>query len=178
MTRIRQDIDPISDDLPDIEMVRERVLDALALLRSANILSSIDPSLPPERVAFELCRMWFDAIYTPGHRYMEGYKGDRDEDAALDFESAFTEDEFEYLERFNRFLELRIDRLSSKDRENGRFPSSDTWRGIMRDADNLLELIEGDLRKVRRLEGVEMRMTALLETGGWKGVLEQRSLES
>ena len=121
--------------------------------------------------------MWFDAIYNPGHRYMDGYKGDRDEEAALEFESAFTEDEFEYLERFNRFLELRIDRLSTKDRENGRFPNSDTWRGIMRDADNLLELIEGDLRKIKRLEGVEIRTTALLVTGGWKGVLKQRSLD-
>lgn len=163
--------DSAGDDLPDIETIRERVLDALALLRSARALSSVVPDLKPERIAFELCRMWFDAIYKPGHRYMDGYKGDRSEPEALDFESAFTQDEFEYLERFNRFLELRIDRLSPAERTQGLFPDSDTWHAIMRDADNLLELIEGEPRKVKRIEGVHKHMKRRLQSGNWAAVL-------
>lgn len=168
----QQQADPNDDsDLPDIESVRERVLDALALIRSAPVLSSVFPDLSTEKTAFDLCRMWFDLIYKPGHRYMEGFKGDRDESEALDFESAFTADEFEYLERFNRFLELRVDRLDSEEWAEGRFPDSDTWHAIIQDADNLLALIDGDRRKVLRLEGVEKKLRGRLGAGSIAGIL-------
>jgi len=160
------------NSLPDIESVRERVLDALALIRSAPVLNSVLPDLSTEKTAFELCRMWFDLIFKPGHRYMDGFKGDRDQQEALDFESAFTEDEFGYLERFNRFLELRVDRLDQDEWAEGRFPDSDTWHAIIKDADNLLELIEGEPAKVRRLESTEQKLKGRLGTGGISGILD------
>ena len=159
------------NSLPDIETVRERVLDALALIRSAPVLNSVFPDLSTEKIAFELCRMWFDLIYKPGHRYMEGFKGDRDQEEALDFESAFTEDEFAYLERFNRFLELRVDRLDQDEWADGRFPDSDTWHAIIRDADNLLELIEGAPSKIKRLESTEQKLKGRLAASGLAGIL-------
>ena len=99
-----------------------------------------------ERSAFDLIRFWFDEIWAPGLRYMDGFKGDRDAALETTFREAFSEEEYLWLERFNRFLELRVDRLAEEDREDGRFPSGDTWSAIVRDARNLLELLDPDVR--------------------------------
>lgn len=97
---------------------------------------------PAERTAFDLIRFWFDEVWAPGLRYMDGFKGDRDAAAEAAFREAFPDDEYLWLERFNRFLELRVDRLSEKQRRSERFPTGDTWTAIVRDARNLLELLD------------------------------------
>jgi hypothetical protein len=138
---------------PENVEIRARVLDALLLFRHADALSSIRPDLTGERIAFELCRLWFDDVYTPSRRYMEGLKGDWDADAEEAFRDAFSPEESTWLERFHRFLELRIDRLSAAQKADAVFPNNDTWRGVMRDAGNLLDLMDDE--RARRVECIE-----------------------
>jgi len=118
------------DRNPDDSTV-ERKLDAPARHAGAN-----------ERVAFDLIRFWFDQVWAPGVRYMDGFKGDRDPALEEAFRDAFSEEEYLWLERFNRFLELRVDRLSDRERTEERFPAGDTWLAIVRDARNLIELLD------------------------------------
>jgi len=140
---------------PERSEIRSRVLDALVLFRHADRLAAVRPAMTGEQIAFELCRLWFDRIYTPGIRYMDGLKGDSDPEARARFEEAFSDEEFAWLERFNRFLELRVDRLTLAQKSKEIFPDNDTWRGIMRDAGNLLDLMDVDPdRKRRRFERV------------------------
>lgn len=95
-----------------------------------------------EHTAFDMIRFWFDEIWAPGLRYMDGFKGDRDPALERAFREVFSGEEYLWLERFNRFLELRVDRLSERERREERFPAGDTWRAIVRDAHNLLELLD------------------------------------
>ncbi len=92
---------------------------------------------------------------------MEGIKGDRDEEKADEFEGAFSEDENRWLERFNRFLELRVDRNGSSARAEEVFPEGEPWRAVIRDAGYLVELLGGNPREAEaRLTG---SLAALLE---------------
>jgi len=141
--------------LPEESTIRSRLLDTLVLIHRSEQLVSIRPDIPPENIAFELCRLWFDHIFTPSQRYIDGWKGDADPDAEAEFIASFSEDEYEWLERFHRFMELRIDRLSEKQKGEGVFPINDTWKGISRDAGNLLDLLDpGGRRKTSQLENV------------------------
>ena len=139
------------------------MLDTLVLIHRSEHLVSIRPDVPPENIAFSLCRLWFDHVFTPSRRYIDGWKGDLDPEATAEFIAAFTEEEYGWLERFHRFLELRIDRLSEKQKKEDVFPINDTWKGITRDAGNLLDLLDQDgSRKTDRLETV---MRALVPPG-------------
>jgi hypothetical protein len=120
-------------------------LDALSLIASVPQLASVRPDLSPERYAFLVCQMWFDEVYTPGTRYMKGIKGDRDSEASEAFLEHFDEDEVRWLERFNRFLELRIDRLA--DMDAGVIQPGERWDSIVRDAGYLVELLGGNPRE-------------------------------
>ena len=109
------DSDPIPmPELPFPEKaeIRTRVLDTLVLFRHADKLSTVRPDMSGEQIAFELCRLWFDQVYAPSLRYMDGLKGDGDPRASESFTDAFSDEEFSWLERFHRFLELRVDRLT------------------------------------------------------------------
>jgi len=131
----------------DVYIIRERVLDACTLIHFSDRLFAANPETPPGRIAFELLRVWMDRVYTPGTRYMEGYKGDLDRDRAQRFVEAFDDDEYSYIERFHRFIEIRLDRLGEKDRKEEIFPQNDTWSGIVRDAGNILGLFGEDAEK-------------------------------
>ena len=127
------------------EASRRRVVLFLALLTSDAWRAAA-----PERTAFALCRLWFDEVYTPGLRYLDGLKGDRSEAAVRHFEAAFTEAEREALARFHRFLELRVDMLPERDRHRGVFPENDAWRSLLRDAAYLLDVLTPDADGLRR----------------------------
>jgi len=114
----------------------------LVLFHGSEQIVAIRPDVPAETVAFELCRLWIDHVFSPSMRYLDGVKGDHDEQAAERFIVAFTEEEYEWVERFHRFLELRIDRLSDEQKTACTFPINDTWRGITQDAGNLLDLLD------------------------------------
>jgi hypothetical protein len=95
--------------------------------------------IEPERLAFELCRIWFDDIYIVGHRYFDGLKGDFSPEGAAEFRAQFTSIELEALDRFSQFLELRLEMLPQRVRTSERIPDNDTWRNLVKDAAYLLE---------------------------------------
>ena len=141
--------------------LREKVLDALALIHLSEAIFIKRSDMTPEHIAYDLLTFWLDRVYTPGFRYMEGFKGDRNAEDATIFEENFSEEEFDWLERFNRFLELRIDRLRPSQKEMKEFPIKDTWIGITRDAGNLIALMEPEfLTKKKRLDRMRAQITA------------------
>jgi hypothetical protein len=148
---------------PSRSVVRGHVLDALALIHLSEVVFVKRSGMPREQIAHQLLRYWLDTIYAPGIRYMDGFKGDRNPEEVAMFVACFTEEELEWLERFNRFLELRIDRLRPADRDANQFPIKDTWNGIVRDAGNLIALIEPDrYQSKKRLD----RIRSEIEIGG------------
>lgn len=118
---------------------RKRVTLVLAFLSSEECRQACHRILAPERLAYEWCRLWFDEIYVPSLRYLEGLKGDRSEEAAAQFRACFTDEEQEALERFHRFLELRVERLSDEAHRRELFPQTDAWDSIVRHAGYVLE---------------------------------------
>ena len=122
----------------------------LALLSSERIRDVLGRFIDPQHLAFELCRVWFDEIYVPGIAYFDGIKGDYSEVAAQAFRDAFDDDELAALERFHRFFELRVEMLRNQAREAGRFPDTDLWRNLVKDARYLLEDLEPQAAALRR----------------------------
>lgn len=142
--------------------IRERVIDFLLFLSSEEHLRACRRLMPPELLAFELSRLWFNEIYAPGARYLESLKGDFSPEKARQFQECFSEEEFAALERFHRFFELRIDMLPETARQKGIFPESDAWRNIMRHAGYLAEELEPDAEK-RRSRLAKYLRKALME---------------
>ena len=92
-----------------------------------------------------MARIWFDEIYLPGIRYLDGgLKGDYSEKAVAKFAEGFTQDEFKALERFHHFFELRLEMVPASARETGDWPQNDTWSNMVKDARNLLNLFSLD----------------------------------
>lgn len=134
----------MSDDLSQTERSpRKRVTLVLAFLSSGACRRACHQILAPERLAYEWCRLWFDDVYVPSRRYLRGLKGDWSEEAVARFRAGFTDEELEALERFHRFLELRVDMLSDEDHERERFPQNDAWDSIVRHAGYVLEDLDG-----------------------------------
>ena len=130
----------MSDDRShSVASPRERTAIALALLTSEACRQAFHSRLPPDEFAYAWCRLWFDEVYVPSTRYLDGIKGDRSEEAVTRFQAAFTDDELAALERFHRFLELRVERLSDADRQRGAVPQNDAWDAVLRHASYLLE---------------------------------------
>lgn len=128
--------------LPASSNDRDRVVTFLSLLASEAATKALGDVIDPERLAFELCRIWFDDIYVAGNRYFEGLKGDYSQVAADRFCRNFQPDELAAIERFSRFLELRLDMLPRKAFDEQRIPNNDAWRSLVRDAGYLLEDLE------------------------------------
>lgn len=130
---------------------RDRVTVILAFLSSDACREACHEVVSPDRLAYEWCRLWFDEIYVPSLRYLDGLKGDRSEQAVEQFEACFASEEVEALERFHRFLELRVDRLSDEAHERERFPQTDAWDSVVRHAGYVLEDLEGvEPEEIRR----------------------------
>lgn len=136
------------------QSIRDRVIDFLLFLSSEECLSACRQSLVPwEKLAYELARIWFNEIYSPGIHYIGSLKGDFSPQEAQEFQENFSEDELASLERFHRFFELRMDMLPESARRAEIFPENDAWRNIMRHARYLAEELEPDAEKRRnRLE--------------------------
>lgn len=135
---------------------RERVATYLTLLASDAAREMLGRYIDRDRLAFELCRIWFDDIYVPSRRYFDTLKGDFSEEAVERFNAAFRDDERAGLERFSRFLELRMEMLSSAARSLRRMPNNDAWQGLVRHAVYMLDDLEPDAeyRKARLADAV------------------------
>lgn len=123
---------------------RERVATYLTLVASDAAREALGRWIDADRLAFELCRIWFDDIYVPSRSYFDALKGDFSEEAAEAFRSFFTDEEMAGLERFSRFLELRMAMLSSAARSSRRMPDNDAWQGLVRHAFYVLDDLEPD----------------------------------
>ncbi len=129
------------------EAARERVLVFLSFFTSPESQRAFAPTMPEENLAYELCDIWFDKVFVAGMRYLDGIRGDWNEAEASAFRESFTDEEWKYLERFHRFLELRIDMMSSVHKAQRTIPHNNLWESVVRDAHYLYELLEPDLRK-------------------------------
>ncbi len=131
--------------MAEIEKTREHVIVFLLFLTSEESLKVCHKFIAPGKLAFELARIWFDEIYLPGIRYLDGgLKGDYSEKAVAKFAEGFTQDEFKALERFHHFFELRLEMVPASARETGDWPQNDTWSNMVKDARNLLNLFSLD----------------------------------
>jgi len=129
---------------------RERVIFFLLLMTSKDALDACQEFFPQEKLAFELSRLWFDEIYTPGLSYLDdSLKGDYSEEKIRQFEDAFEVEEIIELERFHRFFELRIEMLQAKHKKAGNFPESDLWRNMVKHASYLLQALTPNARKLQ-----------------------------
>lgn len=133
---------------PSANPHRERVVVFLAVLSSERCRTALAPPQAPEAFAFDLCRLWFESIYTPGRRLVDGLRAAYSHEETRRFEAAFSDDERAALERFHHFLGLRIDMLPDADRRAGRFPSNERWDSLVRHAGYLLETLEPDPARV------------------------------
>ena len=129
---------------------RRRVATLLGLLTSEEAQETMSQRLGRSRLAYELACAWFDDVYVPSERYMDGLKGDMAPEAAETFRDAFDPVELAAMERFHRFFELRIDMLPDAMIASRCIPMDDRWRVLMKDAGYLLEDIGGNAENFRR----------------------------
>ena len=129
---------------------RRRMTTLLGLLASEEAQETLAQRLGRPRLAYELACAWFDDVYVPSERYMDGLKGDLSSDAAETFRDAFDPVEAAAMERFHRFFELRIDMLPDPSLASRRIPIDDRWRSLMKDAGYLLEDLGGGPEDFRR----------------------------
>ncbi len=122
----------------------------LGLLASEDAQEALSQRLERPRLAYELACAWFDDVYVPSERYMDGLKGDLAPEAAETFKDAFDPVELAAMERFHRFFELRIDMLPDAMIASRRIPINDRWRSLMKDAGYLLEDLGGNVENFRR----------------------------
>lgn len=145
---------------------RKRVLLFLALMSSEEAQESCAERMDRGRLAFELCRVWIEEIFVPGWTRLDGIKGDRDVRAAARFWEAFDGEEREALERFHRFVELRVEMLPEEARRDRRFPQNDRWENLMRDAANTLEALEVEYEELRSGLAEVIRLLTGSDQGG------------
>jgi len=145
----------------DEERIREQAIVFLLFLTSEESLKACHKFITPEKLSLKLARMWFDEIYVPGVRYLDGgLRGDHSEGEVERFQNSFTEDECKALGRFHRFFELRLEMIPDSSRKSGVWPQNDSWRNVVKDARNLLSLFALDVDSLRS-EVFEMFMQIL-----------------
>ncbi len=158
----------------DQQEIRDRVVDFLLLFSSEKCRKALAMTMPAERVAYELARIWFEQIYTPSIRYLDSLKGDFSEQAVVEFEEAFDVEELITMERFHRFFELRFDMIASRVKASGEFPQTESWQNIIKDAGYLLEeLIPRAADRKARLEKIlkeKLQIYAKIDGGEMPGL--------
>ena len=77
----------------ETEKAREHVVVFLLFFTSEESLKACHRFIAPEKLSFKLARVWFDEVYLPGIRYLDGgLKGDISERAVARFAEGFTEE--------------------------------------------------------------------------------------
>ena len=130
---------------------RDRVVVFLAFMTSQRCRAACRRHAMSEKMAAALARLWFDEIYVPGERYLDGLKGDRSEEDIERFQACFTYDELAALERFHGFFELRLDFVSNSARGRAFFPDNDSWRSLIQHAAYLLDELDPDPDRIRNV---------------------------
>ena len=117
---------------------------------SATTSSATIDSVEIEELAFGLCRLWMEEVYTPSRRNTDGFRGDYSETSAEFFNQCYSEDELFKIERFHRFLELRFDMIRRLQPDGKRLPVNDAWNQLAKDAGYLLHDLEPDFNLDRK----------------------------
>jgi hypothetical protein len=134
----------------DDDRIRERAVVFLLFLTSEESLEACHKFIAPENLSLKLARIWFDEIYVPGVRYLDGgLRGDYSKGEVERFRRSFTEEELNALERFHRFFELRLEMIPTSSRVSGVWPQNDSWDNVVKDARNLLNLFALDADSLR-----------------------------
>ena len=134
----------------DEEKIRKHVIVFLLFLTSEESLKVCHKFITPEKLSLKLARMWFDEIYVPGIRYLDGgLKGEYSDEEVGNFQDSFTEDEFKALERFHHFFQLRLEMIPASCRKSGVWPQNDSWSNVVKDARNLINLFALDADALR-----------------------------
>ena len=149
---------------------RDRVVVFLAFLSSERCRAACRRRADAEELAAALARLWFDEIYVPGQRYLDGFKGDRSDDDVERFLACFSDDEQAALERFHGFFELRLDFVSNSARGRAFFPDNDSWRSLVQHAAYLLNDLDPDPDRLRNVLAGLVEET--LDEGGGGSLLD------
>lgn len=124
------------------EEIRERVILFLLFLTSDKCLDLAAEIFPRDQLLPEICRVWFDEIYTPGITYLNrSLKGDLKPENVARFEEAFDAEALIELERFHHFFELRVEILRKSSPDLRHLTRSSMWEDIRRHAGYVLQAL-------------------------------------
>jgi hypothetical protein len=149
-------------DIPQADnKVRDRVIIFLLFLSSRTCIDTCSKTIPAEKLVFKLSEIWFTKIFVPGKVFINAVKSSYSEEESKRFQDCFDVEEYDVLERFNLFFDLRINMLSKKNKKNEVFPDSDLWKNIVKDARHVLDEIVSDQDLLRRQ--LEERVSQIME---------------
>lgn len=142
----------------DKKNIRERVIFFLLILTSEMCLKECYKIIPPEKLIFRLAKIWFNEIFAPGKTFVRAIKNSYSEEKAAYFIDCFEVEEYDVIERFSLFFDLRLNMHSKSKIENAQIPQDDLWHSIQKDARHVLEelfLNQESLRKKLEFEITE-----------------------
>jgi hypothetical protein len=131
------------------EEIRNRVIFFLLFLTSEKCIEACSKFITPEKLIFKLSKIWCNDIFVPGRVFIDAVKNDYSEKSSRIFQDCFDIEEYDVLERFHIFFDLRLNMLSEKSKNNAEFPVTDMWENILKDARYVLDEITPDQKKLR-----------------------------
>ena len=131
------------------EEIRNRVIFFLLFLTSEKCIEACSKFTTAEKLIFKLSKIWFNDIFVPGRVFIDAVKNDYSEENSRIFQDCFDVEEYDVLERFHIFFDLRLNMLSEKNKNNAEFPVTDMWENIVKDAGYVLDEIVPDQNNLR-----------------------------
>jgi hypothetical protein len=131
------------------EGIRNRVIFFLLFITSEKCIEACTKFASSEKVIFKLSKTWFNDIFIPGKVFLDAVKNEHSDETSKVFQDCFDVEEYDVLERFHIFFDLRMNMLNKKDKTNNEFPVSDMWKNIVKDARHVLQEIVPDQDKLR-----------------------------
>ncbi len=141
---------------------KESTLAFLAFIADRSFYHELKDRPSDEVLSHRLAELWFEEIYTPSLRYLDSYKGDSEDKKIALFESEFSQDELQALERFHRFFELRLEMLRDPTRLKTLKWESAFWNHLSKDA--ILALHTFDITTKKRELAQDVFLPLLCDT--------------
>jgi len=140
----------LTNDKKFDEEIRNRIIFFLLFLTSEKCIEECSKSTSQEKLIFKLSKIWFNDIFVPGKVFIDAVKNGYSEENSRIFQDCFDVEEYDVLERFHLFFDLRLNMLSDKSKKNAEFPITDMWENILKDARHVLDEIIPDQAKLRK----------------------------
>jgi len=150
------------------EEVKNRVVFFLLFLTSKSCIEECSKFTSPEKLIFKLSKIWFNDIFVPGKVFINAVKNDYSEEKTKYFQDCFDVEEYDVIERFHLFFDLRLNMLNDKSKENEVIPINDMWENILKDAHHVLDEIVPDKNLLR--EQLEQKVKLAIENN--KNILD------